>query len=77
MRKLTAVQAVSEFKLELQFDTGERRIFDATPYLDKGIFSELRDPAYFRSVRVSMGTATWPNEQDFAPETLYLESIPI
>lgn len=47
------------------------------PYLDKGIFKELKDLSYFKSFRIAFGTVQWKNEQDFAPETLYLESVEI
>jgi hypothetical protein len=42
-----------------------------TPWLD-----ELRDPEYFRQVRVIEGGwgVEWPNEQDFSCDTLYLNS---
>lgn len=75
MKKVKSVVLLEDFKLQLDFDTGECRIFDARPYLDKGIFRELQDPNYFRSARVQYGTVAWPNEQDFSPDTLYLESV--
>jgi hypothetical protein len=75
MKKVVSVKALDGYRLELDFDSGERRIFDARPYLDRGIFTELKDPAYFRAVRVAFGAVTWPNEQDFSPETLYLDSV--
>ena len=77
MPKVVSVKPLDQFKLELAFESGERRIFDVTPYLDSGIFVELKDPAYFRSVQVAFGTVTWPNEQDFSPDTLWLESKPV
>lgn len=76
MIQVTAVRPLDNYHLELSFNTGEVRVFDARPYLDKGIFRELKDPGYFRSVRVAFGTTTWPHEQDFGPDTLYLESTP-
>ncbi|HEX3734017.1 MAG TPA: DUF2442 domain-containing protein [Solirubrobacterales bacterium] len=38
-----------------------------------GVFEPLRDPEYFRRLRVDDGNNTiqWPNEADIAPETLY------
>ena len=43
-----------------------------TPYLEKGIFIELKDEGYFKQARVSFGSVEWPNEQDFSKDTLYL-----
>jgi hypothetical protein len=77
MIKVIQVKALDDYQLELSFNTGETRVFDVGPYLDKGIFTELRDPAYFRSVRLVFGSIAWPNEQDFGPESLYVESRPV
>ena len=74
MIKVTEVRVLADHQLELSFNTGETRVFDVGPYLDKGIFTELRDPSYFRSVRLAFGSIAWPNEQDFGPESLYVES---
>lgn len=60
--------------LILEFDNGEKKVFDVSPYTDKGIFKELKEFEYFSKVRVSGGTVVWPNEQDFCPDTLYLKS---
>jgi len=74
MTKVIDAKANDDLTLDLKFSDGSLRRFDAKPYLDKGIFRELRDVNYFRNVSISYGTVQWPNEQDFAPETLYLES---
>ena len=72
---IVSVTANDDYSLSLEYETGERRIFDARPYLELGIFQELKDPAYFRSVVVSLGTIAWPNGQDFCPDTLYEKSV--
>lgn len=77
MIRVTAVKPIDDYQLELSFNNGETRVFDVRPYLDKGIFTELKDPAYFRTVRVAFGSVAWPNEQDFGPESLYVESRPV
>ncbi len=41
MESVIAVNPKDGFKLELKFNTGEMRIFDASPYLEKGVF--IRD----------------------------------
>ena len=71
-----SVEALEGYSLLLTFANGEKRIFSVEPYLEHGIFRELRDSAYFRSVRAVSGFISWPHEQDFSPDTLYLKSIP-
>ena len=77
MITVTAVRPLDNYQLELSFSTGETRRFDVRPYLDRGIFSELKDKAYFRSVRLAFGSVAWPHEQDFGPESLYMESVDV
>ena len=74
MRKVVSASANKDFTLDLQFDDGSFRRFDVKPYLNKGIFTELMDLTYFKNFKIAFGTVQWANEQDFAPETLYLES---
>lgn len=62
-------------RLELTFTSGETGVFDVKPYLDKGVFSELNDLTVFNAVRPFNGTVVWPNDLDFDPDTLYLESV--
>ncbi|MBF0098785.1 MAG: DUF2442 domain-containing protein [Magnetococcales bacterium] len=75
--KVVAVEPEESTSLVLAFANGERRRFDVRPYLDKGFFRELRNPAYFRRVRAVSGYVTWPHDQDFSWDTLYLESVPV
>ena len=77
MKKVVAVRANEDFTLDLQFNDGSLRRCDAKPYLDYGVFSELKDVRYFQQVRIAFGTAQWPHEQDISPDTLYLESVPL
>ena len=60
--------------LMLQFTNGEIRRFSCEPYLHIGVFKELQDEGYFSKAVASEGTVVWPHEQDFCPDTLYLES---
>ena len=65
---------LDNYKILIIFDNNETKIFDTTPYLEYGIFKELKNKQYFNSLSISNGTITWPHEQDFCPDTLYLES---
>jgi len=66
--------ATADYRIELLFTNEERRIYDCRPLLDFGVFRELRDLSYFKKIKVSGGTVTWPHEQDICPDTLYLDS---
>ena len=77
MIKVVAVQANEDFSLDLKFTDGSVKRFDVSPYLDCGVFTELKDMSYFKQVRIAFGTAQWPHEQDISPETLYLEGVSV
>lgn len=65
------------YRLELEFENGEKRLFDMTSYLNKMPFSRLKDAPVFACAAVDYGTVVWPGNIDIAPETLYDQSVPI
>lgn len=75
--KVKEVRVLDDYRLELFFSNGERRIFDASPYLDYEVFQPLRNPGLFSSARVVSGSVEWPGEIDLSYDTLYLESVPL
>jgi len=65
------------YRIELEFDDGKRGVVDFSKYVDKGgVFERFKDMEFFRgfSVNDQLGTLTWGNEVDVAPETLYAEA---
>ncbi|MBM2817079.1 MAG: hypothetical protein HW421_3841 [Ignavibacteria bacterium] len=60
--------------LELQFSNGETKMLDVSKYWHSHFFSQLQQWEYFNQVQIRNGTVSWPNEQDIAPETIYLDS---
>lgn len=65
------------YQIELEFDDGARGVVDFTRYLERGgVFERFRDMEFFRgfSVNKELGTLTWADEVDIAPETLYAEA---
>ena len=68
------VKPIEDRKLILTFENNEKRVFDVTPYLDIGVFKELKDPAMFNSVRISFDSIEWANNADLDPELLYEKS---
>jgi hypothetical protein len=67
----------AEFEASIGIADGRKGIFDLKPYLDRGVFRELRNVHYFNQVSILFGAVTWPNEQDIAPETLLAEMLPL
>lgn len=65
-----SVQPLADHRLYLDLEDGRTGLFDLKPYLDHGMFRELKGVHYFKEVGVVMGALTWPNEQGIAPETL-------
>lgn len=77
MEAVIRVVPHNDFSLELWFDTGDHRLFDARPYLNRGIFVRLQDISLFKQVFIALGTVCWPGDLDIAPETLYDRSVAI
>ena len=67
---VTDFEILSDYRIKITLSNGRKGIFDVTPYLEKGIFTELKDYRYFKRARIEYGTIVWPNEQDFSPETI-------
>ena len=75
--RVVEVKANDDFTLKIKFTTGEVRLFNARPYLTKGIFKELLDIHIFKTAKVFDGTVQWIHEQDLCPDTLYEKSLPV
>ena len=73
---IKAVKPQDNYTLLLTFENGEQGLFDMKPYLDFGpVFSALKNPSMFNSVRVYFDTVAWANEADLDPEILYSNSV--
>ena len=72
-----SVEASSGNRIVIEFDNGEKRIFDVTPLLTIGRFQTLASPMVFRKVRVAFDTVEWENGLDLDPEYLYQRSEPL
>lgn len=70
------VLPLPDYRLYVETENGRTGIFDMRPYLDRGVFRELKNEHYFKQVGIAFGSVTWPNDQDIAPETLLAELQP-
>lgn len=67
----------SDYTSTITFDDGQIRRFDTKPYLDIGIYQELKDLHVFNSVHSFLGSIQWKNGLDFDLDTLYSDSMPV
>lgn len=71
------VKPLPDYRIYVEVEDGHKGIFDLKPYLNHGVFRELKDVHYFNRVGIEFGAVTWPNEQDIAPETLLAQLQPV
>ena len=64
-------------RLLLSFENGETKLFDLTPWLDRGVFRALRDSDDFALAQVVDGSVEWPGEVDLSYDTLYVRSVAV
>jgi len=72
--RVKSVNAVQDYVLEIVFNNNEKKVFDVKPFLNFGLFSELKDIIMFQTAKAELGTVIWENGLDICPDTLYLES---
>ena len=74
--KVTKVLPLPDYRLLVEYATGERKIFDVKPYITGDWYGELEDLDTFNTVRPCGTTVKWKGGQDIAPDELYCNSVP-
>ena len=70
-----AVKPLDDMMMIVTFESGEKRLYDATQLLAYPAFQRLKDDEIFKNAKVEYGVVTWDDgEIDIAPETVYKES---
>jgi hypothetical protein len=74
--RIVSVRPDDEFRLHVVFADGtagdvQLRDFVESRSVAGTLFEALREPAYFRQVRLDLGAVTWPNGADLAPDAMY------
>ena len=73
MLKVKQIKPRDNYLLFVELSNGKTGLFDVKPYLEKGIFTELKNRDYFLAARPAFGGVVWPNEQDFSVDTIAAE----
>jgi hypothetical protein len=69
--EITNANYLSEYKILLNFNSGDTKIVDLKNELTGSIFEPLKDVNYFKDFSIKYNTIEWNNGADFAPEYLY------
>ena len=72
--RVKEVKPNDDFTLTITFENGEVKAFDVKPYMNTGMFTELKNQSVFYSVKPFFGSIQWGNGLDLCPDTLYLNS---
>lgn len=90
-KRVTGVIPNDNFTLTISFDSGEKRLYDVRPLLQKGtVFEPLSDIERFSRVYVDDTNCiawdinpnidsgkVWGNKVDLCPDECYLDSVPV
>jgi len=71
--KVQSAMAVDDHILVIEFDNKQKKKYDITPLLEKEMFSPLKNPALFKSVKVDQGgyAVVWDNHIDLSEYELW------
>jgi len=71
--RVRSATAIDDHTLLVEFDNGEKKIYDVSPLLNKRMFAPLRNPALFKAVNVEKGgyAVVWNNEIDISEYELW------
>ena len=75
--KITGIEPLEKYKIKINYETGEQKIFDVLPYMSGSWYEELYNDHYFKTVHITAngGGIEWEHGQDIAPHELYDMSI--
>ena len=72
MYKVTNVEPIGGYRLQVEFSDGLQGEIDLSDRLFGPVFEPLRDQAFFDRVGIDeFGAVCWPNGADLAPDALY------
>jgi len=79
MHFVKGVKYLSEYKLLLTFEDGNRREVDLESHLNGGVFEPLKEISNFKSVHLNpeLDTIVWNNGADMSPDFLYEIGVPV
>jgi hypothetical protein len=75
--RIASVEARRDYTLHLTFESGERRIYNFKPDLERAIFSPLKNTALFLQAKNDVHGVVWTDSMDIAAEHVYHNGLPV
>ena len=77
--KIISAQALDNYNLIVEFDNGYKKKYDITSLLDREMFSPLKNPGFFKNVRVETGgyAIMWNENIDLSEYELWVHGTPV
>lgn len=71
--KIKSASAIDNHTLIVEFDNNETKKYDISPLLNKDMFTPLKNPAFFKAVKVEQGGygVVWNSEIDISEYELW------
>ena len=66
------VTPLDNYKLLVEYVTGEKRLYDCSPQLQYEAFEPLKDVTLFNKVHVEFGAIVWNDDIDMSPDEPYI-----
>ena len=74
--KILKVKALEGYQIELEYETGEIKIYDMTELLSTcKAYHNLKDKEKFKKLKIFGLSIQWEDGEDIAPELLYENSV--
>lgn len=73
--KIVKAEAIGDYKIQLEYETGEIKVYDMTELLNTcKFYKNLKDKEKFKKISIVGITIQWQDGEDIAPELLYQNS---
>ena len=75
---IKAVSIIGRYTLLVIFSNNDKRIYDVSPLLDREIFFALKNPVFFKNVRIDSGgfALTWGKDTDISEYEIWVHGTP-
>ncbi len=70
---VTNIELIEHLKLKVTFLDGLSGTVQFEPSHLTGVFTSLKDPAFFCHAHIESGAVTWPGGIDLAPDAMHKE----